>query len=134
MIAVTVDSVRFNGSDNKRFVWLKERTGERYLSVWVGAFEAEAIAVRLHDTPRNPRPLPYDLMATILDTLHATVRRVEVRRHDEGNYFVATVILQTAGGEIPLDARASDAINLAIRVQAPMFVDEALLTAMPVAV
>jgi bifunctional DNase/RNase len=97
----------------------------RVLPVFLGAVEAVAIAFALQDQP-PPRPMTHDLLATLVDTLHAHVERVEVTEVREGT-FVAQLTLMGTDGEHRLDSRPSDAIALALRVEAPVFVSDAVL-------
>ncbi len=129
MIETAVDSIRVSlKTPNERVVILKERDGGRYTMIWIGPFEAESIAMRLQGV-EAARPLPYDLMKAMLEGLGAEVRRVEVAGTD--NLFTATIFVFAAGNEMMFDARASDAINLAVRMDAPVFVDESLLMEFP---
>ncbi len=128
MIEVEVESVRISLKTNHRVVILKERHGERYASIWIGQFEAEALAIKLQNT-ETARPLPYDLMQGIVADLGATVQCVLVTEQRD-DVFYATVVLDHAGQPTELDARPSDAINLAIRAGAPVFVHESLLFSM----
>ncbi|MGI8854391.1 MAG: bifunctional nuclease family protein [Thermomicrobiales bacterium] len=128
MIETIVESVRMSKKPNTRVVVLKEREGERYTTIWIGPFEAEAIAMRLQKV-EIARPLPYDLMKTIIAGVGGEVQRVIVTK--TGDVFAGTIIVQVPGKELSFDARASDAINLAVRADAPVFVDESLLMEFP---
>ncbi|MGI8688367.1 MAG: bifunctional nuclease family protein [Thermomicrobiales bacterium] len=128
IVETIVESVRISKAPNTRVVVLKERGGERYTTIWIGPFEAEAIAMQLQKV-EIARPLPYDLMKTIIAGLGGEVQRVVVTKI--GDIFVGTIIVQLPGKEISFDARASDAINLAVRANAPVFVDESLLMEFP---
>jgi hypothetical protein len=105
-----------------RLVILKELAGERYLPIWIGAFEAEAIALRLRSL-EFARPLTHDLLLTILQELGGTVERIIVNDlHDDT--FYARVIIDVDGQELDIDSRPSDAIALAVRAEAPVYVEE----------
>lgn len=98
--------------------------GDRVLPVWIGPQEAMSILVAVEGTP-TPRPLAHDLMTAMLGELSASVDRVEVTHLDEGT-FHARVILNTAVGQRTFDARPSDAIALGARVDAPIWVADAV--------
>ncbi|MEV8272147.1 bifunctional nuclease family protein [Microbacterium sp. NPDC077184] len=105
---------------------LEDLPGEgRILPIWIGAQEATSILVAVEGAP-VPRPLAHDLMRDILDTLGATVDRVEVTRIDEGTYY-ADVVLDTPVGSRVVDARPSDAVALASRTGASIFVADEVL-------
>ncbi len=108
-----------------RIVLLKERDGERVLPIWIGAFEGDALALRLGGE-ETPRPLTPDLMARLLEATGAEVARVAVTELRE-NTFYALVTLTVDGKTLELDARPSDAVNLAVRVGAPIVVAETVM-------
>lgn len=97
----------------------------RVLPIWIGAQEATSIVIAVAGE-QAPRPLTHDLTMTLLDTLHAQVARVEVTRIDEGTFY-AELTLTTPAGVRVIDARPSDAVALAVRADAPIFVDEDVL-------
>jgi hypothetical protein len=99
--------------------------GGRMLPIWIGAQEATSIAIAVEGA-EPPRPLAHDLMKTILETVSAEVEKVEVTRIDDGTFYAEITIL-LAGGRRVLDARPSDAIALASRVGAPIWVADAVL-------
>lgn len=96
----------------------------RSLSIWVGEFEAESIA-RAMDNQPSPRPNPHDLLKNVLDRIHGQVRRTLVTELREGTYF-AVIELELRGRTVRLDARPSDAIAVALRAGAPLFVSDSL--------
>jgi RNA polymerase sigma factor (sigma-70 family) len=105
-----------------RIVLLKERDGERVLPIWVGAPEGDALALQLGGEAM-PRPLTADLMARLLDAADARVERVVVQRFSaRDNTFYATIAVVSADRTEEIDARPSDALNLATRIGAPIFV------------
>lgn len=95
------------------------------LPIWIGQQEATSILIALGGD-RAPRPLTHDLMVTLLNRVHATVERVEVTRLDEGTFY-AELTLGTPEGRIVLDTRPSDAVALAVRVDSPLVVADAVL-------
>lgn len=125
MIESVVESIRVSLVTNQRVVILKELEGERYLPIWIGHFEAEAIAMELQGV-EAARPLPYDIMKKIIADLGGRVRRVLISGLRE-DVFYATIVLEAAGRQIEVDSRSSDAIALAVRTKVPIFVDETVM-------
>jgi RNA polymerase sigma factor (sigma-70 family) len=135
MIEVTVDDVVVRLADEEengqptvgpmRIVLLKERGGERVLPIWVGAPEGDALALQLGGEAM-PRPLTADLMALLLEAAGAHVERVVVNSLRD-NTFYATVAVVSVGKTEKIDARPSDALNLATRVGAPIFVADEIM-------
>jgi bifunctional DNase/RNase len=109
-----------------RVVLLKEDEGERYLPIWIGAAEAAAIAFALQGVV-TPRPMTHDLMKNLLDEVGAQIQRIEITELREGTYY-ANINMQMNGNAHEISARPSDAIALAVRVEAPIFADEEVLT------
>jgi bifunctional DNase/RNase len=125
MIESVVESIRVSLVTNQRVVILKELEGERYLPIWIGPFEAEAIAMELQGV-EAARPLPYDIMKTIIGDLGGAVRRILVTTLRDDVFF-ATIVIEAAGRQVEVDARPSDAIALAVRTKVPIFVDESVM-------
>ena len=108
-------------------VILVDLAGKKALPIWIGVFEAEAISRGLEDVV-TLRPMTHDLMKQILDTFRVSVTRVVI--HDiKDNTFYANLYLNVDGGELIVDSRPSDAIALAVRVKAPIFVAESVVEA-----
>jgi uncharacterized protein len=125
MIESVVESIRVSLVTNQRVVILKELEGERYLPIWIGHFEAEAIAMELQGV-EAARPLPYDIMKTIIGDLGGKVRRILVTGLRE-DVFYATIVIEAAGRQVEVDSRPSDAIAIAVRTKVPIFVDESVM-------
>lgn len=125
MIESVVESIRVSLVTNQRVVILKELEGDRYLPIWIGPFEAEAIAMELQGV-ESARPLPYDLLKTIIGDLGGTVRRVLVTAMRDDVYY-ATIVIEAAGRQVEVDSRPSDALALAVRAKVPIFIDESVL-------
>lgn len=125
MIETTVESIRVSLVTQQRVVILKEVDGERHLPIWIGAYEAEAIAMELQGVTPT-RPLPYDLMQTLLRELNATVDQVVIGDLNE-QVFYARVIVTTSESTFEVDSRPSDAIALAVRTGSRILVDEAVM-------
>jgi bifunctional DNase/RNase len=125
MIKVTIDSVRASLLSQHRVVVLREEELERYLAIWIGPYEADAITIRLQGV-EIARPLTHDLLKQSIDKLGATVSHILVNDlHDDT--FYARVVMDRDGERIELDSRPSDAIALAVRTQAPIFVSESVM-------
>ena len=107
---------------NMPIIILKDEEDKRSLPIWVGIFEANAIALELEKIP-TPRPMTHDLIKSILETVEARVQKVVVTDLKE-NTFYAVLHLQIGETEYKVDSRPSDAIALALRVSAPIYVDE----------
>lgn len=125
MIETVVKSIRFNRITNNRVVLLKEADGERYLPIWIGEFEAHAIAMELQGV-ESPRPLPYDLMRAMIAELQGAIEHVVINDLSM-DVFYARVVLQVEGRTIELDSRPSDAIALAVRSGSTIYVDESVM-------
>jgi bifunctional DNase/RNase len=125
MIETVVKSIRFNRITNNRVVLLKETAGERYLPIWIGEFEAHAIAMELQGV-ESPRPLPYDLMRSMLSEIGGSIEHVLVNDLSM-DVFYARIVVSVGGRTIELDSRPSDAIALAVRSGASIFVEESVM-------
>ncbi len=125
MIEMTIDSIRVSLMNYNRVVILKEKVSERYLPIWIGPSEADAIAVKLQGVT-VPRPLTHDLLRIIIDTLGATVNAIIVSDL-KNDTFYAKIVLNIDGGQMEVDSRPSDALALAVRVEVPIYAEEAVL-------
>ena len=123
---MTLAGVRVELPTNQPIVLLKEDEGERYLPIWIGAAEAAAIAFALQGVV-TPRPMTHDLMKNLLEEVGAQVQRIEITELREGTYY-ANINMRMNGSAYEISARPSDAIALAVRVEAPIFADEEVLT------
>jgi hypothetical protein len=106
-------------------VVLQEKDGERMLPIWIGQPEAESIVMHMHNMKRT-RPLTHDLCKSIISGLGATLRRVQITRVENNTYY-GELHLQRDGKIVNVDSRPSDAIAIALRLDAPIFAAEALL-------
>ncbi|HEY66404.1 MAG TPA: bifunctional nuclease family protein [Caldilineae bacterium] len=125
MIEVSIDSVRVSLMSQHRIVVLKEIDGDRYLPIWIGPFEADAITIELQGV-EVARPLTHDLLKRMIETLGARVSHVVVNDLQNDTYY-ARIILDVDGEEIEVDSRPSDAIALAVRTKVPVFVAEEVM-------
>jgi bifunctional DNase/RNase len=129
VVEARVNGLILEHKTQQNVVILREAAGERILPIWIGPGEAQAIRRVLADEP-FPRPLTHDLLVHIVEGLKARVSRVVVSELRE-NTFYATVIVQTGAETLSIDARPSDAIAVALRAKAPIFVNEELLQEPP---
>lgn len=125
MLKMEVKGLTLDPLTNMPIVILKDVNEEKALPIWVGIFEANAIALEMEKVP-TPRPMTHDLIKNILDGLKAKVIRVVVNDLKD-NTFYANIALSINGSEVDIDSRPSDAIALALRVQAPIFVTKKVL-------
>lgn len=125
MIEVTIESIRVSMLNHQRVVILKEKEAERYLPIWIGPAEADAIAVKLQEYS-VPRPLTHDLLGNVIKELGAAISSIIVCDLKDDTFF-AKIMLAVNGKEIEIDSRPSDAIALAVRAKVPIFAEEAVL-------
>lgn len=125
MIEVFVESIRVNMTNYKRVVMLKEKTAPRYLPIWIGHFEADAIAIPMQNVPVS-RPLTHDLLGSVIQSLSAKLTQVVINQLADETFY-AKLILDANGRHVEIDSRPSDAIALAIRTKVPIYVDESVL-------
>lgn len=128
-IPVTVDRLVLDPRTEAPIVILKGKSGEEdvVLPIWIGPFEAFSIATAMGDE-KPPRPMTHDLLQHVLERLGGRLERVVVRDIQEGTFF-ASLYVRRDTEEIEVDARPSDAIALAVRVKAPIFVTREVLSA-----
>jgi len=127
MIEVQIDSVRVHLMTPNRLVVLKQVNAERYLPIWVGPYEAEAITIALQEVEMS-RPLTHDLLRNVFNILNARITRVEVVKL-ENETFYGTIVAETEGREVRVDSRSSDAIALAVRAHVPILVHASVMEA-----
>lgn len=125
MVEVIVSRLGLDAASQAFVIILEEKGGERTLPIWIGRAEAESIAAHLNDVKRE-RPLTHDLAASMVTALGGLLRRVQVTRVHNGTFY-AELHLNRGGQPVVMDARPSDAIAIALRVAAPIFVADALL-------
>ena len=125
MVEVEIDSIRVSLMSQHRIVILKEVHAERFLPIWIGPYEAEAITISLQEM-EVARPLTHDLLRNVLQTLGAEVQRINIvdLRDD---VFYARIVVQANGRELEIDSRPSDALALAVRVHVPIYVDDKVM-------
>jgi bifunctional DNase/RNase len=125
MIEMAIDSIRVSLMNYQRVVILKEKLAERYLPIWIGPAEADAIAVKLQGVT-VPRPLTHDLLHSTIDALGAVINCIIVSDLKNDTFF-AKIVLNIDGGQLEVDSRPSDALALAVRADAPIYAEETVL-------
>jgi bifunctional DNase/RNase len=122
---MTIESIRVSLMNYQRVVILREKESDRYLPIWIGPAEADAIAVQLQEVA-VARPLTHDLLRSVIDDLGAVVNHVLVTDLSNDTFY-ARIILDVNGESREIDSRPSDAIALAVRAKVPIFADEQVL-------
>lgn len=125
MVEVIIDSIRVSLMTQHRVVLLKDTLTDRYLPIWIGPFEAEAITLELQEMPQA-RPFTHDLIKSVIRELGGRVIHVFI--NDLRNeIFYARLVVEIDGRQVEIDSRPSDAIAVAVRAKAPIFVAESVL-------
>lgn len=127
MVEVTVARLGLDSATNSYVVILRERGGRRLLPIWIGQPEAESIVVQMNGVKRE-RPLTHDLCKALIVGLGGTLRRVSITRVEKSTYY-AEMQIDGPSGLVQVDARPSDSIAIALRLEAPIFAPSSLLTA-----
>ena len=122
---MTIESIRVSLMNYQRVVILKEKSADRYLPIWIGPAEADAIAVQLQEVA-VARPLTHDLLRAAIEQLGGQVNHIIVNDLTNDTFY-ARIVLDVRGDSMELDSRPSDAIALAVRAKVPIFADEAVL-------
>jgi bifunctional DNase/RNase len=122
---VTIYGVSFDMVGKQPIVLLKTLEGNRYLPIWIGHPEAAAILMKMQGAP-TPRPMTHDLVTEMLGELNATVAKIAVTELRDNTFF-AIITLQVNGSEVEIDSRPSDALALAVRTDAPIFVSDQVI-------
>ena len=125
MIEVVIDSVRVSLMSPQRVVVLRQTDAERYLPIWVGPYEAEAITVALQEIEMI-RPLTHDLLKSVFTSFNARITRVEIVNLRE-DIFYGNIVAEVDGREVNVDSRPSDAIALAVRAHVPILVNPSVM-------
>ena len=125
MVEMTIYGVSFDLVGKQPIVLLKTADGNRYLPIWIGHPEAAAILMKLQGTP-TPRPMTHDLVTSMLGELNAKVERIAVTELRD-NTFYACITLRIDGSEIEIDSRPSDALALAVRADARIYVADQVI-------
>jgi bifunctional DNase/RNase len=124
-IQMTIKGLMIDPITNMPIIILRDQDGQRLLPIWVGVFEANAIALQIENV-QTPRPMTHDLLRNVISDLEAEVQRIVVCELKE-NTFYATIYLRSGARTLTVDARPSDAIALALRTRSPIFVEETVI-------
>ncbi len=124
-VEMTIKGLMVDPVTNMPIIILRDQEGQRVLPIWVGVFEANAIALQIENIA-TPRPMTHDLLRNVIADLKAQVRKIVVSDLKE-NTFYALIYMTVNGDTVAVDARPSDAIALALRVRAPIFVEDAVI-------
>ena len=124
-IEMTIKGLMVDPITNMPIIILRDTDGQKVLPIWVGIFEANAIALQIENIA-TPRPMTHDLLKNVISDLKASVQKVVVCDLKE-NTFYALVYIDVHGDTVAVDARPSDAIALALRARAPIFVEESVI-------
>jgi bifunctional DNase/RNase len=125
MMEMAIDSIRVSLMNYQRVVILKQKDGDRYLPIWIGPHEADAIAVKLQDVSVS-RPMTHDLLEKIIAAMGGSLKHIVVTDL-QNDTFYAKISLDANGGSLEVDSRPSDAIALAVRSNVPIYVEETVL-------
>lgn len=125
MVEVVIDSVRVSLTNQNRIVVLREANTERYLPIWIGPYEAEAITIALQEI-EVARPQTHDLLKSVLTTLNARLLRIEVVSLKE-DVFYGNLVIEVEGRTVTIDSRPSDALALAARAHVPILVSKEVM-------
>ena len=124
-IEMTIKGLMVDPITNMPIIILRDKDGQKVLPIWVGIFEANAIALQIENVS-TPRPMTHDLLRNVIHDLHASVEKIVVCDLQE-NTFYALIYLLLHGQSVAVDARPSDAIALALRTRAPIIVEETVI-------
>ena len=124
-IEMSIKGLMVDPITNMPIVILRDKEGQKVLPIWVGIFEANAIALQIENVS-TPRPMTHDLLRNVIQDLKASVQKIVVCDLQE-NTFYALIYLSLGGATVAIDARPSDAIALALRTRAPIFVEDAVI-------
>ncbi len=125
LVEMSIESIRVSLMNYQRVVILREKGSDRYLCIWIGPAEADAIAVQLQEVA-VARPLTHDLLRSVIDSLGAQVSHILVNDLSNDTFY-ARIVLDVNGQPMEIDSRPSDAIALAVRAKVPIFADDAVL-------
>jgi uncharacterized protein len=125
-IEMTVKGLMIDPITNMPIIVLRDGDGQRILPIWVGVFEANAIALQIENV-QTPRPMTHDLLKNMIDDLDARVERIVVCDLKDNTFYAAIHVSTAASARHVVDARPSDAIALALRTGSPIFVDDRVI-------
>lgn len=127
LVKMEIKNLMIDPINEMPIIVMVDADSKRVLPIWVGFFEANAIALRIEGVP-TPRPMTHDLLKNLIDSVGAVLKRVEINKLESNTYY-ANLHMELDGREFIIDSRPSDAIALALRTESPVFVDEEVLEA-----
>ena len=127
MVEMKVEGLTLDPLTNMPIIILKDLLSDKALPIWVGYFEANAIALEIEKI-NTPRPMTHDLLGTMISSLHAKVKHVLINDLKDNTFFAVISVVQN-GSDMTIDSRPSDAIALALRTKSPIFVEEKVIEA-----
>ena len=127
MVEVVIDSIRVSLMSQQRIVILRQTTAERYLAIWIGIYEAEAITLALQEVEVS-RPLTWYLLRNVFNSLNARILRVEVVALKDETFY-GNIVAEVDGRLLNIDSRPSDALALAVRAHVPIYVARSVMDA-----
>ena len=127
MVKMKVEGLTLDPLTNMPIIILKDILSDKALPIWVGYFEANAIALEIEKI-NTPRPMTHDLLRSIISSLHAKVKHVLINDLKDNTFFAVISVIQN-GSDMTIDSRPSDAIALALRTKSPIFVEEKVIEA-----
>lgn len=129
MVEVTIDSIRVSLMSQHRVVILRDQQSDRYLPIWIGQAEADAITVELQQMEYS-RPLTHDLLKSVIENMGGEIKHIIINHlNTEDDIFYANIVIDQDGKEVRVDARPSDSIALAVRAKVSIFVADAVMEA-----
>ena len=127
MVEMKVEGLTLDPLTNMPIIILKDLLSDKALPIWVGYFEANAIALEIEKI-NTPRPMTHDLLRSMISSLHAKVKHVLINDLKDNTFFAVISVIQN-GSDTTIDSRPSDAIALALRTKSPIFVEEKVIEA-----
>ncbi|MBT4375015.1 MAG: bifunctional nuclease family protein [Nitrospina sp.] len=127
MVEMKVEGLTLDPLTNMPIIILKDLLSDKALPIWVGYFEANAIALEIEKI-NTPRPMTHDLLRSMITSLHAKVKHVLINDLKENTFFAVISVIQN-GSDMTIDSRPSDAIALALRTKSPIFVEDKVIEA-----
>ena len=124
-IEMTIKGLMVDPVTNMPIILLRDSEGQKVLPIWVGIYEANAIALQIENVS-TPRPMTHDLLKNVITDLKGSIRKIVVSDLKDNTFF-ALIYLEVNGETVAIDARPSDAIALALRARAPIFVEESVI-------
>lgn len=125
MLELTIDGIRVSLMNQQRVVILRVKDTDKFLPIWIGPGEADAIALKLQNVT-VPRPLTHDLLSDVISSLDAQVDRIVVSDLSDDTFY-AKIVLQVNGSTMEVDSRPSDALALAVRTESPIYAEDAVV-------